>query len=218
MITGTLDDAQKAELWHLWHTEKDTVAREALICHYLPMVEFLATPFARHVPISYRNDLLSFGVIGLMDALDKFRPDLGFRFETYGSCRIRGAMSDGVRQLAWLPRGAANRASRIIEKVVPVDFQAARAADGTRLQDCLTERTEESPFDFLEIADDHSEVVQALSELPERERTVIKKYYYERQQLKEIGLSMGVTESRVCQLHRRALRQLGEVLVQRRSA
>lgn len=216
---GTLLSEQElVDLWERWSVRRDAAARERLICHYLPMVDFLAAPFMRHVPASYRSDLVSFGVIGLMDAVDKFEPALGFRFETYGSCRIKGSISDGIRALAWLPRGAARRASRIIEKVIPVDFQAARTPDGSRLQDALSDRTDALPFEELETAADHEEVIQALHALPDRERTVIVEYYYGRRQLKEIGRDLGVTESRVCQLHRRALRQLEQFLLEQRSA
>lgn len=215
---GTLDEVQLTHAWAQWHGGGDSGARDELVKHYLPLVNFLAGPFYRHVPESYRGDLISFGVLGLIDALDKFDPSMGYRFETYGSCRVRGAMSDGIRALAWLPRGAAQRASRIIEKVVPVDFQAARTADGTRLQDCLADRNETTPLDALELMDDHEDVATVLQLLPERERAVITQYYFGRRQLKEIGADLGVTESRVCQLHRRALRQLEQLLLERRSA
>ncbi len=217
-MVSLAQDVNLPDLWSRWTSRQDKGARDALIRHYLPMVEFLAWPLSRHLPSSFHADVMSFGSIGLMDAIDKFRPELGYRFETYGSVRIRGAIADGIRTLAWLPRGAAMRASRIIEKVVPVDFQAARTADGTRLQDSLADRTDDSALDLILLRDDHSEVAQALLSLPERERKVLKDYYYERRQLKEIGLELGVTESRVCQLHRRALRQMEEVLRARRSA
>lgn len=216
---GTLLTEQELiELWQRWTVDRDLTARERLICHYLPMVDFLAAPFSRRVPVSYRGDLVSFGVIGLMDAVDKFEPSLGFRFETYGSCRIKGSISDGIRALAWLPRGASRRASRVIEKVIPVDFQAARSSDGSRLQDSLSDRTDALPFDAMETAADHEEVIQALHALPDRERRVIVDYYYGLRQLKDIGKDLGVTESRVCQLHRRALRQLEQLLLEQRSA
>lgn len=201
-------DVDVDQLWADYAAEASSKNREALIRNYLPLVEFLAGRLGRHVHASYRADLYSFGVEGLMDAIDKFRPDMGNRFETYGSVRIRGAMSDGIRKMSWLPRGAENRSSRVIETVVPVDFQAARTAVGARLQDCLSDRTAGAPFDDLLLQADHDEVVAAIRELPDRERNVVFEHYYGQKQLKEIGRDMGVTESRVCQLHRRALRML----------
>lgn len=201
-------DVDVDQLWTDYSADPSASNRELLIRNYLPLVEFLAGRLGRHVHASYRADLYSFGVEGLMDAIDKFRPEMGNRFETYGSCRIRGAMSDGIRKMSWLPRGAENRSSRVIETVVPVDFQAARTAVGTRLQDCLSDRTAGTPFDGLLLEADHDEVVAAVEALPDRERNVIVQHYYAQKQLKEIGREMGVTESRVCQLHRRALRML----------
>lgn len=201
-------DVDVDELWADYTADASSANRERLIRQYLPLVEFLAGRLGRHVHASYRADLYSFGVEGLMDAIDKFRPEMGNRFETYGSVRIRGAMSDGIRKMSWLPRGAENRSSRVIETVVPVDFQAARTPVGTRLQDCLSDRTAGTPFDDLLLQADHDEVVAAVQSLPDRERNVVVEHYYAQKQLKEIGRDMGVTESRVCQLHRRALRML----------
>lgn len=203
-----LSDVDVDQLWCDFGADPSSAHRERLIRHYLPLVEFLAGRLGRHVHASYRSDLYSFGVEGLMDAIDKFRPEMGNRFETYGSCRIRGAMSDGIRKMSWLPRGAENRSSRVIETVVPVDFQAARTPVGARLQDCLSDRTAATPADGLLLQADHDEVVAAIGSLPERERNVVVEHYYAQKQLKEIGRDMGVTESRVCQLHRRALRML----------
>lgn len=198
-------------LWQAWHERRERAARDALIRHYLPLVEFLANRAARGVPPSFRPDLVGFGVIGLMDALEKFQPERGLRFETYGSRRIRGAMADGIRSLQWLPRGAATRASRVIEQVVPVDFHTALTPVGAPLRDALPE-DEESVLERLEREADHAEVARAVGELPERERAVIERYYYQRRSLADIGAELGVTESRVCQVHRAALRLLEDLL------
>lgn len=213
-----LTDSQVSGLWDQWTSTHSASAREGLIRHYLPLVEFLAARLGRHVEHSYRSDLYSFGVEGLMDAIDKFLPEMGNRFETYGSCRIRGAMSDGMRKMAWLPRGAERRASRVMEKVIPVDFQGVRTVFGARLQDSLAERTDGSPMDPLLLEADHEEVVDALKALPERERVVVVEHYWRKRQLKDIGRQLGVTESRVCQLHRRALRLLQDHLLARLTA
>jgi RNA polymerase sigma factor FliA len=153
-----------------------------------------------------------------MDAIDKFRPELGNRFETYGSRRIRGAMSDGIRSLNWLPRRADQAASRIISKVVTVDFQTARTAVGARLEDCIADPDAAQVPDGLDLEADHAEVMASLSSLPERERFVIEQHYYRRRRLADIGAEMGVTESRVCQLHRRALTMMRDVLTAQLSA
>lgn len=217
-MDGGLTQSELDQLWVRWRAFGESDVRQQLICHYLPVVDFLASRVARTVPDSNRPDIYSFGVLGLMDAVDKFRPELGNRFETYGSRRIRGAMSDGIRSLNWLPRRASQAASRVIEKVIPVDFQTARTPVGTRLEDCLSDPDAAQVTDALLLEADHAEVVEALGCLPERERLVIREHYYGGRRLAEIGLDLGVTESRVCQLHRRALVLLREILTQRLSA
>ena len=198
-------------LWEAWQQRGERAARDALIRHYLPLVEFLAGRAARSVPASFRPDLIGFGVLGLMDALDKYQPARGLRFETYGSRRIRGAMADGIRSLQWLPRGAVTRASRVIEQIVPVDFHSALTTDGAPLRDALP-GDEESVLEKLERRADHEEVARAIRALPERERAVIERYYYQRRSLADIGAELGVTESRACQVHRSALRLLEGLL------
>lgn len=213
-----LEESELAALWERWGESRDQSAREGLVRHYLPIVEFLSRQLRRHVAAYLEQDLYSFGVIGLLDALEKFRPELGNRFETYGVSRIRGAMRDGIRSLDALPRGARERASRVIERIVPVDFQTACSPRGVKLQDCLADPDPTSALDLLELQADHDEVAAAIEFLPERERQVIVEYYYRDRYLKDIGRDLGVTESRICQIHRQALKMLSQILEERLSA
>ena len=125
-------------------------------------------------------------------------------------------MSDGMRTLRWLPRRAGQAASGVIEKVVPVDFQTATGPDVTRLEDSLPD-PDWSAWDAIELACDHVEVGEALELLAERERFVIVKRYYGPRILADIGSDLGVTESRVCQLHRGAVRMLEAILLESRA-
>jgi RNA polymerase sigma factor for flagellar operon FliA len=212
------EDSLVASLWDEWLTTRSNRARERLICHYLPLMRFLASHLGRHVEMSLRPDLFSYAAMGLIDAIERFRPEYGVRFETYGTRRIRGAVADGIRSMKWLPRGAEQRASRVIETIVPVDFQTARSPVGGKLHEVLTDRADEGPADAVELEADHAEVVDALGDLPARERFVLVQHYFRRRPLAPIGDELGVTESRACQLHRRGLRLLESILLERLSA
>jgi RNA polymerase sigma factor FliA len=205
-------------LWERYLATKDQRTKQKLVCHYLPLVEFLSVRLGRGVDVSLRPDLYSFAAMGLMDAIERYRPDLGVRFETYGSRRIRGAIADGIRSMKWLPRGADRRPGRVIEAIVPMDFQTAKTSVGKKLHDTLADPLEPAPTEDVELEADHEEVQDALTTLPARERFVVREYYYRRRPLAAIGKDLGVTESRVCQLHRRALRLLESELLERLSA
>ena len=213
-----LEEQDLQSTWREWSETGGADAREKLVRHYLPLVEFLASQLRPQVSSYIQPELYSFGVVGLLDALDKFKPELGNRFETYGVARIRGAMRDGVRRSDSLPRGARNRASRVIECIVPVDFQTATSSIGVKLQDCLGDWGQPSALDGLELEADYEELTEAVDALPERERTVIREYYYKGSYLKAIGDELGVTESRICQIHRAALKMLVRNLLRLRAA
>ncbi len=213
-----LNEEQVRELWTAWTTERRKVDRDRLVEHYMPLVKLLAAKMSRAVEPSSRPDMFGYASVGLLDAIDRFDPAIGVKFETFGSRRINGAMGDGLRAISYFPRGAENRASRVIEKIVPVDFQSAISEDGVRLDETISDPLDGEIDDLSMLASDHSEVVKALVHLPERERMVITQHYYLKKPLKEIGKMLGVTESRTCQLHRRALGMLQGVLTEKLSA
>jgi RNA polymerase sigma factor FliA len=206
------------QIWQEWLVRGSPEVRSKLVCHYLPLVKLVARAASRSVPVSHRQDLIGFGAIGLMDAVDKFDAGAGVRFETYASRRIRGAMADGMRTISWFPRDAERRTSRKIHKIVQVDFQTASNQSGYPLADTLCDRSEWLPGEGAEVQAEHEEVLRALATLPARERRVILEYYFERRCLAEIGSDMGISESRTCQLHRRALQILKSVLSERLAA
>jgi RNA polymerase sigma factor for flagellar operon FliA len=205
-------------LWERYLATRDQRTKQLLVCHYLPLVEFLSVRLGRGVDASLRPDLYSFAAMGLMDAIERFRPDFGVRFETYGSRRIKGAIADGIRSMKWLPRGADRRPGRVIETIVPMDFQTAQTKVGKKLQETLADPLEPATEEEVELEADHEEVQDALDGLPPRERFVVREHYYRRRPLAAISRDLGVTESRVCQLHRRALRMIESELLERLSA
>jgi RNA polymerase sigma factor for flagellar operon FliA len=169
------------------------------------------------VPSAIRDDLEGFGAIGLIDAIEKFRPELGYRFETYGSIRIRGAIADGMRLLDWFPRDAARRASGRIRVIDLVDFQAKKTPSGKSLGETVPD-SEDSPLDLIITGEESSEVDELVDALPERERTIVLDRYYKNRLLRETARDYALTESRICQLHKRALARLEEQITSLRSA
>ena len=236
----TIDQA-----WQQWHANKDALAREWLVVHYASLVKFVAGRLAAGLPKRVEiGDLVSSGVFGLMDAIDRFDPALGFKFETYAIPRIRGAILDSLRSLDWVPRSVRSKA-RTVESAIsdlehklkrsPTDDEIAAKLkiNGADLEKWLTEIAScaVGPLDHV-VADNTpasrhggasfvpspDSVVEAeelrkimrheIKRLPERERTVLALYYEENLTLDEIAQVLGVTESRVSQIHTKAVLQL----------
>jgi len=242
MTTESVDGSDVlADAWQRFREHQDPTAREQLIVHYSPIVKFVASRLAAGLPSSVdTGDLVSAGVFGLMDALDRFDPDRGAKFETFAIPRVRGAVLDGLRQLDWVPRSVRRRI-RAVEGAIaqlestlhrtPTDEELATALEisATELQRWLasiavanvgplehlmaTGRGEVThPADAMGVpgaALEERELRRAMRaevrRLPERERTVIALYYGEDLTLAEIGAVLGVTESRVSQIHTKAV-------------
>lgn len=210
------DDVER--LWTEWTTSRDVEARNLLACHYLPFVKQIASHLERKLPSSYRGDLYGFGVIGLLNAIERFDTSLGYRFETFSYRRIHGAMNDGLRCFDWLPRNARRLPTRALQSVYCVDFQA-RSDYGPSIQDAFADPDSDAALERLDLEGDYEEVVEAIElNLEPRQRFVILAHYFERRTLADIGRELGVTESRVSQLHRQALRRLRHNLTRRLSA
>lgn len=243
-------DAEQAEgiraLWNRFKGSGDRDARDRLILHYSPLVKYVAGRVAAGLPSSVdQSDLVSYGVIGLMDAIEKFDPERQIKFETYGIARIRGAILDELRAIDWVPRSvrararAADRAYARLEhhlRRAPTDAELAEELHTTvadlqelarqtqvagvlQLDDVLFGRGEttlgeqladqsDGPGVQLEMAETRRILAAAIDQLGEREKTVLTLYYYEGLNLAEIGEILGVTESRACQIHTKAVTQL----------
>src|SRR5580692_5884833 len=243
-------------IWSEFKRTGDRTLRNQLIEHYSPFVKYVAGRVMSGLPRHFdEDDLTSYGIIGLIDAIERFEPDRNLRFETYAIPRIKGAIIDELRSIDWVPRSVRSKA-RAVEQAVthlettlrrtpteaevaaelqmtPADFHAAlrkistsammaldevqRGADRTEratLGESLPDRSV-GPVDTFEAKESKQALVDAIAAMPERERTVLTMYYYDGMTLTEIGSVLGVTESRVCQIHTKALRQLRSRLADR---
>lgn len=245
---------QRADLSVLWGRFKDTgdtAAREQLILNYSPLVKFVAGRIAVGLPHTVESaDLISYGIFGLIDAIEKYDPERGIKFETYAISRIRGAIIDELRALDWVPRSVRSRARDIEHAIIALEGRLLRTpedaevaaelgitikdlndtfaklsytsvvsfediwAPGTDRDDKaapsagIEDENAENPVEAFETEETKEVLAGAIERLPERERTVIALYYYEGLALKEIGLILGVTESRVSQMHTKAVLRL----------
>lgn len=237
-------------LWDRFEATRDQSAREQLILNFSPLVKFVAGRVAVNLPNSVENaDLISYGMFGLIDALEKYEPARGIKFETYAIARIRGAIIDELRALDWVPRSVRSRARDIERAIVALEGRLMRTPEDSEiadelgislkdLQDTYTKLSYTSVVSFEDLwgtgteADDRPDatsikderaenpvetfeaeemkviLADAIERLSDRERTVIALYYYEGLSLKEIGRVLGVTESRVSQMHTKAVLRL----------
>jgi|SRR5215211_5115147 len=252
MSTGAVGDL--AALWSTYKATGDKDLRDQLILHYSPLVKYVASRVAIGLPQRVEaSDLVSYGIFGLIDAIERFKPERGYSFETYGMTRIKGAIIDELRSLDWVPRSVRAKA-RSLERAyqslearlgrVPTDVELAAEAgleeeqllailaqipfvdlaaldetfgisergDGPTLGDTLADRAD-GPVAVVETAETRRILAACIASLPERERIVLTLYYYEGLTLAEIGTVLGVTESRVCQVHTKAVIHLRSRLV-----
>jgi RNA polymerase sigma factor for flagellar operon FliA len=225
-----------AVLWEQYGSTQDLELRNRLVLHYAPLVKYVVGRVRSGLPLHVDDaDLISEGVIGLMDAIDKFQPGRGFQFQTYAVPRIRGAVIDGLRASDWVPRSvradvraietaqvaAAGRLAHTpthhdICQEMQISMQDLRktyskvAYTAVASIDELGGVVDTVPpcDDLLDDEQTRAALVRAVSELPERDRIVIALYYFEGLTLSEIGQVLGVTESRVSQLHTRIATRL----------
>ncbi|HEX6130196.1 MAG TPA: RNA polymerase sigma factor WhiG [Actinomycetota bacterium] len=240
-------DDELGAIWHAFKSGADEAAREQLILHYAPLVKYVASRVATGLPSSVEQaDLVSYGVFGLIDALQKFEPGRGNKFETYAIPRIKGAIIDELRAMDWVPRSVRFK-QREIEKaladleamlkrqpteqelaerlgmslaelhevITQISFVSVLALDETisvgqdrgeqvSLVDTLADKGLD-PTEGVESQEMRSLLSAAINTLSEREKIVVTLYYFEGLTLAEIGTILGVTESRVCQIHTKAV-------------
>ena len=195
----------------------DQDRNDALIAFY-PMVERIAHKAAATYGLPAgvdADDLISCGVLGLAEAWERFDPDRGVAFEAFAIPRIKGAVIDAIRAADWVPRKARQRARLTGEPVaVLVSMDSERTTDDGdhNSTDRIVDESAVEPGADLLATENRRELIGALNRLPDREKTIVTLHYFERVALQDIAKSFGVTESRVSQLHTRALRMLRAAL------
>jgi RNA polymerase sigma factor FliA len=247
-------DADKSEVDQLWLDYKRTAdrqLRDRLIVRYSPLVKFVAGRVSAGLPHSIeQSDLVSYGMFGLIDAIEKFDTSRSIKFETYAITRVKGAIIDELRTIDWVPRSVRAKARTVEEAYAtlhtslgraPTDAEVAaelqisdsdlqqifsqisytgivaldevvsggRADRGETmtLGDTLADRSA-GPMAAFEVEEMKQILAGAINRLGEREKIVLTLYYYESLTLAQIGQVLGVTESRVCQIHTKAVMQL----------
>jgi RNA polymerase sigma factor for flagellar operon FliA len=243
------DDTQA--LWQEYKRSRDQLVRDRLILTYAPLVKYVAGRLGSGLPAHVdEGDLVSYGLLGLIGAIERFDPDRDIKFETYAIARIKGSIIDELRSMDWVPRSVRARARDIERTIASLEAKLTRAPTDEEIASALNITEEEFQDSLLEISRSsiaaldelwsapgssgdsvalidtiedpqaaepqsamaHTEIREALGEaiarLPEREKLVVTLYYYEELTLREIGEVLGVTESRVSQLHTKAILRL----------
>jgi RNA polymerase sigma factor for flagellar operon FliA len=238
-------------LWNEYHRLGSQAAREALILQYASLVKYVAGRIAIGLPPNVDfDDLVSFGIFGLMDAIDKFETSRGIKFETYAIARIRGAILDGLRSNDWVPRSVRQKAREIERVCLDLENRFGRSAsdqeiaqamnitirefqhmlsevscttlssldelwaahnpedESVRVLDLVENNDSEDPEQMVEIEELREALAKSIDVLPDRDRVVITLYYYEGLTLKEIGEILEISESRVSQIHTKAILRL----------
>ncbi|HEY2327328.1 MAG TPA: RNA polymerase sigma factor WhiG [Gaiellaceae bacterium] len=237
-------------LWREYRRTNDKAVRDRLILTYAPLVKYVAGRLGSGLPAHVdEGDLVSYGLLGLIGAIDRYDPDRDIKFETYAIMRIKGAIIDELRALDWVPRSVRSRAREIERAIRELEAKLGRAPEDEEIAGKLgitTDELEESltdisrssiaaldelwsvsgegdqvslldtiedasgvrPADSLDETELRETLADAIARLPEREKLVITLYYYEELTLREIGEVLGVTESRVSQLHTKAVLRL----------
>ncbi|MDD5758837.1 MAG: FliA/WhiG family RNA polymerase sigma factor [Desulfobulbaceae bacterium] len=223
--------------------------RDELILTYTPLIKYIATRLASRLPAHVAlDDLISSGIIGLIDAVDKFDVAKNVQFKTYAEFRIKGAMLDELRALDWVPRSVRGKSTQLENAYAFMEQKLGRAATdeemtghlgisldefyalldetkaitfmdiellkqnspemrGSNFEELL-EQTSVDPFSALSFAQIRGLVAQAITELPDKEKLVVSLYYFEELTMKEIGLVLEYTESRISQMHSKAVMRL----------
>lgn len=243
-----MDEAGRKKLWTEYDKNRTPELREKIILEYAPLVKLVAGRLSMYLGYNVEyDDLVSYGIFGLIDAIDKFDYAKEVKFETYASLRIRGAILDQIRKMDWIPRTIRQKQKRIDAVCKDMEVRLGRSATDEEIAEALgisdDEYTEwqsqmkitnvvslneymeqgaevpaegnqfttarfDSPEENIEKEELKKVLEESLEQLTEKEKKVILLYYYEDLTLKEISNVLEVSESRISQLHTRALQKM----------
>lgn len=245
-----MSKVSKEKLWEMYQIKQTPELREQIILEYAPLVKVVAGRLSMYLGYNVEyDDLVSYGIFGLIDAIDKFDMDKEVKFETYASLRIRGAILDQIRKMDWIPRTVRQKQKKIDEAIKRVEMQTGKTAldeevarelgvSGEELMEWQSQLKVTNVVSLNEFIEQGSEPVmdarhnshfiqpeeqvqetelkeklqEAMEQLTEKEKKVILLYYYEDLTLKEISKVLEVSESRISQLHTKALSKMQKTM------
>ena len=241
-----MKEVERQKIWEKYTKNPTQEMREQIIIEYAPLVKIVAGRLSMYLGgnVEY-EDLVSYGVFGLIDAIDKFDTNKDVKFETYASLRIRGSILDQIRKMDWIPRSVRQRQRKIDEAMKQIEMRTGKTASDEELAKQLGLTDEElcswqtqlkvtnvvslnefeetgpepmidsahpvrfsQPEEVVEEEELKEKLAESLELLTEKERRVIELYYYEDMTLKEISKILEVSESRISQLHTKALNKM----------
>jgi len=238
-------------IWVQYKEKSDIEARDELIIHYAHLVKYVANRLAINLSsVVEVDELISYGIEGLIDAIEKYDHKRNIKFETYAITRIRGSMIDGLRSMDWVPVSVRQKSKELEKTYTNLESKLGRAATDMevaeelgitlnelsnllrevaantiislddfipgddndnkkkRIVDLLEDHNASDALELLELSEVKELLTKTISRLPEKEKTVVYLYYYEGLTLKEIGMVLALSESRISQLHTKAILRL----------
>lgn len=228
-----------ANLWREYHKKRTQEIREAIVQQYLSLVKIVAGRIAIGLPQHVdKDDLISNGFFGLLDAIERFDIERGIKFETYAVTRIRGAILDALRSQDWIPTALRQKAKQYEQIISKLENELGRSATDDELAQAMNLTQEQlqslqmqlntttlisldeyagadllsshtpNPSQAIEEQEVKQILAQAIDRLPEKERLVVSLYYHEELTLKEISILLELSEARISQLHTKAIYRL----------
>jgi len=229
------------QVWKDYREKDDKALRDRLVLQYSPLVKYVAGRLRTRMPDSVdQDDLVSDGVLGLMDAIERFEPSRGLSFQTFAVPRIRGAIIDGMRAMDFVPRSVRDKLRVVQRAHVALEERLGRSPEDTeiakevgipvqQLRDlsrqansnhanlddfALADELSSAADHRVEQSDVNASLMRVVDKLAERDKVIIALYYFEGLTLAEIGQVLGVTESRISQVHRRVTETLRKKLLE----